>query len=109
MADRPRRDAFRARWLVLALDALGLGERLQADKTVDLRAAGETVRLASEGGHLVTTSDLRGAPDVVVGGAPPALLGVAAGAIPPASALRKITLQPRTAATTRWFRQTFPP
>lgn len=102
MTRGPDGDAFRPDWLALALDALGLGDRAADGTTVDVEVEGETVRLAIINAR-VTTRPHGGPADLSVKGDASALLGLAAGALPPDAALQAVKLSPEDAGTVSAF------
>lgn len=86
-------DAFRAGWLVLALDALGVGGQLDEETPIDLIIDGEVVPLMVAGGH-VAQRPLEHPPLFTAEAAASDLLGLAAGALRLDDALQRVTLRP---------------
>lgn len=96
-------DHFRAGWLVLALDALGVAGRMDAGTVVEMVVDGETVRLTVAGGHLAVAGPDGPGPDFRVTADAPTLLGVAAGALPVEEAVRAVRLDPGDPGTVGAF------
>ncbi|MDZ7790079.1 MAG: winged helix-turn-helix transcriptional regulator [Xanthomonadales bacterium] len=89
----PEGDTFRAPWLALALDALGVGDRL-AGVVLDLVTADERVRLTSRDGRVVALAPDDAPADATLTAEPATILGLAAGAVEPAQARRSIEAEP---------------
>lgn len=109
MLSGPGNDHFRAEWLALALDALGVGARLGPDTVVELDLDGDTVQLVLTDGHLAISHGGHHEPLLRVVTDAPTILGVAAGALSPADALEQIRLQPAHPEAVQAFTIIFSP
>ena len=90
MVRGPGNDEFRAPWLALALDALGVGGRLEG-LVLDLVVGGERITVTGHDGRVATEV---GAADVAITSDPATVLGLAAGALHPDDARAALVVEP---------------
>ncbi|CAN5785437.1 winged helix-turn-helix transcriptional regulator [soil metagenome] len=109
MTSGPDDDTFRPGWLLLALDALGVGARAEDGTTIDLVVGGEPLRIEVHDGRLTPRRRPAKRADLTVKGEASVILGIAAGAVPPDDALATLTLQPVDAHTATTFTRIFSP
>lgn len=109
MLSGPSSDQFRANWLALALDALGVGARMSTDTVVELIVDGQTVRLSVVDGHLTISDRSDDEPQLRITVDPPTILGLAAGALPLTEALSEVNLEPDSSDAVKAFTDIFSP
>lgn len=97
MLPGPGTDEFRPEWLVLALDALGVGG-IPPGTIIEFNVSDTAVRLARIDGRLVHADDPQRQPDLSVTADASAILGLAAGELTVAQARPTLELDPDTPA-----------
>lgn len=81
MAEPPGEQAFRSRWLRLAVEALLDGRAGPADVTIQLDVGDEPVIIQARQGRVRAHSGIAAGPDLVMTGPPHTVLGLVAGYI----------------------------
>lgn len=109
MLSGPGSDEFRADWLALALDALGVGARMGTDTVVELMVDGESVRLGVADGHVTINVRSDHEPQLRVTVDARTILGLVAGAFPATEALSEVILEPGGPEAIQAFTDLFSP
>ncbi|MDX1658938.1 MAG: helix-turn-helix domain-containing protein [Nitriliruptorales bacterium] len=109
MQSGPGDDQFRVEWLALALDALGLTDRMSPDMTVELIVDGQRLPLGISNGRLAVRTEPDPEPQLRVTADSPTLLGIASGAIPRSDAVDEVDLDPDDLQTAQKFTELFCP
>lgn len=106
MIPGPGNDEFRPEWLVLALDALGVGGT-QPGTVIEFNVSGTAVRLVSIDGRLTLADGSERQPDLRATADASTILGLAAGELTISQARPTLELEPDTPGATATLERFF--